>query len=241
MIRLLAVALLGAVPFTAAAEGEDAKVRAAIQSLVPGATIDSIADAAMPGFYEVSLQGQIVYVSADGRYLLQGSVYDIATKTDLTEATRAVQRRTALKTLGPDKRIAYAPSSPKHTVTVFTDIDCGYCRRMHQQMPEYNKLGIAIEYLFFPRAGAGSESWDKAVSVWCASDRALALTEAKAGKELDKKECRNPIEEEYALGNKIGVNGTPAVITADGSQVGGYLPPEQLLQRLDQLAAKAPK
>jgi thiol:disulfide interchange protein DsbC len=242
MMRFLAAAVLGALSFHAVAnDAEDAKVRAAIQSLVPGATIDTIAEAAMPGFYEVVLQGQLVYVSADGRYLLQGSVFDIATKTDLTEASRAVQRRNALKTLGSDKRIAYAPESPKHTVTVFTDIDCGYCRRMHQQMAEYNELGIAVEYLFFPRAGLGSESFDKAVSVWCAADRGIALTEAKAGKELDKKECRNPIEEEYALGNKIGVNGTPAVITADGTQVGGYLPPEQLLQRLEQLAAKAPK
>ena len=242
MIRFLAAATLGLVSLSSfAADVDDAKVRAAIQSLVPGATIDTIAEAAMPGFYEVALQGQLVYVSADGRYLLQGSVFDISTKTDLTEASRAVQRRNALKSLGSDKRITYAPTSPKHTVTVFTDIDCGYCRRMHQQMPEYNKLGIAVEYLFFPRAGLGSESFDKAVSVWCASDRAVALTEAKNGKELDKKECRNPIEEEYALGGKIGVSGTPAVITADGTQVGGYLPPEQLLQRLDQLAAKAPK
>ena len=242
MIRLLAAAAFGVLSFSATAnDADDAKVRAAIQSLVPGATIDTIAEAAMPGFYEVQLQGQLVYVSADGRYLLQGSVFDISTKTDLTEASRAVQRRNALKSLGSDKRISYAPASPKHTVTVFTDIDCGYCRRMHQQMAEYNKLGIAVDYLFFPRAGVGSESFDKAVSVWCASDRAVALTEAKNGKELDKKECRNPIEEEYALGGKIGVSGTPAVITADGTQVGGYLPPEQLLQRLDQLAAKAPK
>jgi thiol:disulfide interchange protein DsbC len=241
MIRVLAAVLIGAASCSAvAADAEDAKVRAAIESLVPGAKVDSIAEAAMPGFYEVSLQGQLVYVSADGRYLLQGSVYDIATKTDLTEASRAVQRRNALKSLGSDKRISYAPVSPKHTVTVFTDIDCGYCRRMHQQMPEYNKLGIAVEYLFFPRAGVGSESFDKAVSVWCAADRNVALTEAKAGKELDKKECRNPIEEEYALGNQIGVSGTPAVITENGTQVGGYLAPEQLLQRLDQLAAKTP-
>jgi thiol:disulfide interchange protein DsbC len=242
MTRLLAAALSGALSFSAAAADEgDAKARAAIQSLVPGATIDSIADAVVPGFYEVVLQGQIVYVSRDGKYLLQGSVYDIAAKTDVTEASRSGLRRKALKDVGPDKRIAYRPEQTKHTVTVFTDIDCGYCRRMHQQMPEYNKLGIAIEYLFFPRAGVGSESFDKAVSVWCAADRAKALTDAKAGAELDKKECANPIEEEYALGNKIGVSGTPAVIAPDGTQLGGYLPPEQLLQRLDQLAAKTPK
>ena len=238
MTRLLAAALLGALSFSAAA-ADDAKARAAIQSLVPNATIDSIADAVLPGFYEVVLQGQIVYVSRDGKYLLQGSIYDIPGKTDLTEASRAGLRRTALAGVGADKRIAYRGPETKHTVTVFTDIDGGYCRRMHQQMAEYNKLGIAIEYLFFPRAGVGSESFDKAVSVWCAADRAKALTDAKAGSPLDKKECANPIEEEYALGNKIGVNGTPAVIAADGSQLGGYLPPDQLLQRLDQIAANS--
>jgi thiol:disulfide interchange protein DsbC len=242
MIRLLAAALIGAVSVSAlASDSSDAKVRAAIKSLVPGATIDSIAEAAMPGFYEVVLGGQIVYVSEDGRFLLQGSIYDIPTKTDLTESARAQMRRVALKDFGADKRIAFSPAKPKHTVTVFTDIDCGYCRRLHQQMADYNKLGIAVEYLWFPRAGVGSESFDKAVSVWCAADRRIAMTEAKNGAEMDKKECANPIEEEYALGNKIGVTGTPAVIAADGTQLGGYLPPEQMLQRLDQIAAKTPR
>lgn len=242
MIRLLAAALTGAVSLSAAAaEPTDAQVRAAIASLVPGAKIDSIAEAKMPGFYEVMLQGQIVYVSGDGKYLVQGSIYDIANKTDLTEASRAVQRRAALKTLGKDKRISFAPADAKHVITVFTDIDCGYCRRMHQQIADYNKLGIGVDYVFFPRAGLGSESFDKAVSVWCAADRNKALSDAKAGVALDKKECANPIEEEYTLGNKIGVNGTPAVIAADGTQLGGYLPPEQMLQRLDQLAATPAK
>lgn len=241
MTRLLAAALLGAVSFSAAAaETGDAQARAAIQSLVPGAKIDSIAEAKMPGFYEVVLQGQIVYVSMDGKYLVQGSVFDIANKTDITEASRAVRRREALKTLGKEKRISFTPASAKHTVTVFTDIDCGYCRRMHQQIADYNKLGIGVDYVFFPRAGLGSESFDKAVSVWCATDRNKALSDAKAGVALDKKECANPVTEEYHLGEKIGVNGTPAVIAADGTQLGGYLPPDQMLQRLDQLAAKAP-
>jgi thiol:disulfide interchange protein DsbC len=242
MIRLLAATLIGAVSLSAAAnEADDAKVRAAIVSLVPGAKIDSIAEAKMPGFYEVMLQGQIVYVSTDGKYLVQGSIYDIGAKTDLTEASRTVLRREVLQTLGKDKRISFAPASPKHTVTVFTDIDCGYCRRMHQQIADYNKLGIGVDYVFFPRAGLGSESFDKAVSVWCAADRNKALSDAKAGGALDKKECANPVTEEYNIGNKIGVNGTPAVIAADGTQLGGYLPPDQMLQRLDQLAAKSPK
>jgi len=239
MIRILAGALFGVLSCAAvAAEQSDAAARAAIQSLVPGATIDSIADAAIPGFYEVVLGGQIVYVSTDGKYLLQGSVYDIQAKTDLTEEARGQIRQRALATVGDDKRIIFSPKDPKHTVSVFTDIDCGYCRRLHQQIAEYNKLGIAVEYLFFPRAGLGSESFDKAVNVWCAADRKQALTAAKAGESVEAKTCDNPIEEEFALGQKIGINGTPAVIAPDGTQLGGYVPPEQLLQRLDQIAAE---
>jgi len=240
MIRLLAAVLFGFVSLSASADdAKDAKVKAAIQSLVPSATIDSIADAAVPGFYEVVVQGQIVYVSEDGKYLIQGSIFDVEGKADLTESSRAKLRRDVLAGAPKDQRIAFTPKNAKYTVTVFTDIDCGYCRRMHQQIAEYNKLGIAVEYMFFPRAGLGSESYDKAVSVWCADDRAKALTDAKAGQTVDKKECANPVEKDYALGQKIAVNGTPAVFAPDGTQLGGYLPPDQMLQRLDQLAAKA--
>ena len=242
MTRLLAGALLAVVSCAALAaeKGEDA-ARAAIQSLVPGASIDSISESVLPGFYEVIIEGQIAYVSTDGKYLVQGSIYDISTKTDITENSRAALRREALKAVGDDKRIVFAPEKPKHTISVFTDIDCGYCRRLHQQMAEYNELGIAVEYLFFPRAGIGSESFDKAVHVWCAADRKDALTAAKAGEAVEAKTCDNPIEEEFALGRKIGISGTPAVIAEDGTQLGGYVPPEQLLQRLDQIAANKPK
>ena len=242
MIRSLALAALASLllPLSATAEqaGEPA-VKAAIQSLVPGASIDSIAESTLPNFYEVVLSGQVVYVSRDGRYLIQGSVYDVPARMDLTENSRAKLRLEGLKEAGPDRRIVYAPQDTKYRLTVFTDIDCGYCRRMHQQMDEYNRLGIAIEYLFFPRAGVGSDSFDKAVSVWCSDDRAKALTDAKAGVVLDKKQCRNPIEADYDLGNRIGVNGTPAVFTESGVQLGGYVPPEQLLQRLQALGDKA--
>ena len=242
MIRFLAAALLGTASCAvlAADTGEDA-VRTAVQSLVPGASIDSISESVLPGFYEVVIGGQIAYVSADGRYLLQGSIYDIQGKTDVTESSRAVLRREALAKVADEKRIVFGPARPKHTISVFTDIDCGYCRRMHQQIAEYNELGIAVEYLFFPRAGIGSESFDKAVHVWCAADPKEAMTTAKAGRPVEAKTCDNPVEEEYALGQKIGISGTPAVIAADGTQLGGYVPPEQLLQRLDQLAANKPK
>lgn len=239
MSRLILALLAGA--FAMSARASDDKVRAAIQTLVPQAKIDSIAESVLPGIYEVVLEGQIVYVSADGRYLVQGSVFDINTRTDVTETTRAGIRVKALKALDPAKRITYAPANPKHTVTVFTDIDCGYCRRLHNQMAEYNKLGIAVQYLFFPRSGPGTESFTKAVSVWCADDQRKAMDNAKAGSAIEPRTCDSPVDEEYRLGQQIGVNGTPAIITADGTQVGGYVPPDQLLKRLDELAAAKPK
>lgn len=239
MLRLLAVAALVACSLNV--QADDSLARAAIMKLVPNATIDSVAEAKLEGYYEFVVGGQVVYVSKDGKYLVQGVLYDIENRTDLTEASRAKLRVGALKEATPDMRIIFAPAKPKHVVTVFTDIDCGYCRRMHAQVPEYNELGIAVEYLFFPRAGAGSESWQKAVSVWCSDDRRQAMTDAKAGKEIDVKECANSVEAEFNLGQRIGVNGTPAVIAADGTQVGGYLPPAEMLQRLEQLAARPAK
>lgn len=214
------------------------KVRDAIKSMVPTATIDSIADSAMPGFYEVVMGGNVLYVSADGKYLMQGRVYDVGTKRDLTEAKEAVLRKVKVDEVGNDKRIIFAAKNPKHKVTVFTDIDCGYCRKLHQEMAQYNDLGISVEYLFFPRAGIGSPSFDHAVSVWCAADRNQAMTDAKAGTQVEKKTCANPIAEAYQLGQKVGVTGTPAVIAEDGTMIGGYVPPAGMLERLNALKTK---
>jgi thiol:disulfide interchange protein DsbC len=214
---------------------DDKVVREAILKLVPDATIDSIAESAVPGFYEVSLGGQMVYVSMDGRFLVQGSICDIENKVDLTEQKRSGARKTALEAVPASKRIIFAPTEVKHRLTVFTDIDCGYCRRLHQEMADYSARGIAVEYLFFPRAGLGSDSFQKAVNVWCAADRNEAMTVAKSGKELERKTCDNPITSDYQLGQKIGITGTPALIAEDGTLLPGYMPADQLLMRLDAL------
>ena len=144
----------------------------------------------------------------------------------------------ALAKVGPEQRIIFPAKDQKYTVTVFTDIDCGYCRRMHSEMAEYNKRGIGVEYLFFPRAGVGSESYDKAVSVWCAADRNKAMDQAKGGATPESRICDNPVAHDYELGQRIAVTGTPAVFSRGGTQLGGYLPPEQLLQRLAALNEK---
>jgi thiol:disulfide interchange protein DsbC len=216
----------------------DAALRAAVTKAVPGVAIDSIKPSPIPGYKEVSIGGKVVYVSADGKYLIQGSLIELASRDNLTSASEAVLRRGILDAVPVERRIIFSPPKPKYRVTVFTDIDCGYCRKLHTQIADYNKAGISVEYLFFPRAGLASESFNKAVSVWCAGDRRKALTDAKADRPVAKKTCANPITMDYELGRKLGVDGTPAVYGPDGTQLGGYLPPTEMLARLDRLAAR---
>ena len=222
---------------TAAVPGE-ATVRKAVTTLAPDAKIESLRPAPIAGMTEVSSGGQTVYVTNDGKYLVAGSIIEIATKRDLTEATRAEKRRDVIKNLSASQMIVFAPSHPKYTVTVFTDVDCAYCRKLHSQIADYNKAGIAVDYLFFPRKGIGSESYDKAVSVWCAANRQQALTNAKLDMPIPKATCTNPVTMDYELGRRFGFQGTPAIYTADGAEIGGYLSPTDMRTKLDALAAK---
>jgi thiol:disulfide interchange protein DsbC len=217
----------------------DAAVRAALLKAVPGAQIDSIRPSIIPGYREVAVGGKVVYVSADGRYLMQGSLVDLNTRDNLTEVSEGALRRGQLDAVPRNRRIVFSPPNPKYRITVFTDIDCGYCRKLHAQINDYMKEGISVEYLFFPRAGIGSDSFNKAVSVWCAADQRKALTEAKLDKPITKRTCTNPVTMDYALGQRVGVDGTPAIFAADGTQLGGYLPPDEMLARLDRAAARA--
>jgi thiol:disulfide interchange protein DsbC len=228
---LFSLALVASATVHADAASE-AKVREAVKSLVPTAKIDSVTVSKLPGFHEVVLSGQVLYISNDGKYLVQGMVYDVAMKRDLTEEKKSTMRQTALAGVPKDRMISFPAKSEKHRVTIFTDIDCGYCRKLHQQIAEYNNLGITIDYLFFPRSGLNTPSFDKAVTVWCSADKQKAFTDAKAGMEQEKKTCDNPVADDFALGQKLGVNGTPMIVAGDGSQIGGYVPPAQMLERL---------
>jgi thiol:disulfide interchange protein DsbC len=214
----------------------DAKVKAAIKSLSPEAVIDSVTPSPIAGFSEVTVQGAVLYVSNDGKYLMQGMLFDVNAKKDLTEARKQGLRIGAMATQPRANRIVFSPpkgTATKHTVSVFTDIDCGFCQRLQSQMADYNKLGIEIQYLGFPRAGIGSESYRKFVAAWCSADKGKALAEAKGGKDPGKASCPNPIEAQYNLGVKVGVAGTPTIVLNDGTLIPGFVPPEELLKRLD--------
>jgi thiol:disulfide interchange protein DsbC len=219
----------------AADKPEDAAARKALQELVPQAKLDAIESAPLPGYRQIIVGSQMVYVSDDGKYLLQGTLYDTQNKRDLTGARLAVDHKKKVDAVPLSKRIVFAPDKPKYKITVFTDLDCGYCRKLHSQIAEYNKRGIEVDYLFFPRTGLNTPSFDKAVSVWCAADRKAAFTAAKAGKNPAPAKCDNPVAEEYQLGTQVGVEGTPTIFAPDGTKIGGYLPPAEMESKLQNL------
>lgn len=234
-----AFALMAGASAVQAAEAEaDTAARKALSELVPQAKIDKVEQAPLPGFRQVIVGSQLVYVRDDGKFLMQGALYDTQAKKDLTAARIAVQNKVKIDAVPEDKRLVFAPSGkPKYKITVFTDIDCGYCRKLHSQIAEYNKRGIEVDYLFFPRTGIGTPSYDKAVSVWCAKDRKAAFTAAKSGQDPVALKCDNPVADQFKLGTQVGVDGTPAVLAPDGTKIGGYLSPDQMLSKLQALGA----
>lgn len=205
----------------------------AVENIVPGMKPDRVGHAPIPGLYELVYGPHIVYVTGDGRFMVRGDVVDLEKRENLTEIKRKDARLAVIEGLDEDSMIIFAPETTKYSITVFTDIECGYCRRMHQQMAEYNRLGIAIRYLAFPRAGVPSNTYDQMVSVWCAQDRQQAMTSAKAGKRVDPKQCDNPVRQHYELGQAVGVRGTPTMMLENGDVVPGYVPPQQLVQMLE--------
>ncbi len=203
--------------------------RAAIAAKFPEVRPEQIAPSPVQGLYEVRIGAKIAYVSADGRYLLQGDLIDIDTDQNLTESRRDGVRRDVLAGVSEAGMIVFAPAKTSSTITVFTDIDCGYCRKLHNQIAGYNARGIKVRYMFFPRSGPGTESWTKAEQVTCAKDRQAALTRAKMGATLNEKACKpNPIAQHYKVGQDFGVQGTPAIILESGELIGGYLDPAEL-------------
>ena len=235
MKKTLAAILSGLAIVLACPVWADGKaiVEDALKQAMPGVKPDSIKLSPMAGLYEVMVGPKLFYVSEDGQYLIQGSLIDLKNREDLTEARLSEARVNALKKVGTDKMVVFKPKIQKHVAYVFTDIDCGYCRKLHSEIDQYLKEGIEIRYLFFPRAGQGSESYFKAVSVWCAKDRNDALTKAKKGSEIQKKECPNPVDEHLALGNAMGASGTPMIVTEKGAIIPGYVPAAQLSKLLE--------
>jgi len=248
MLKVLAVLLLsasalaagvaGAATAGAGAADQSADPRVALLKLLPsGSKLDDLRPSPIAGVYEYAQGADVSYLTADGRYFPDGNVYDMNTRQNLTEEHRAKARVALINAIPESQMLVFSPKNPQYTITVFTDVDCQYCRKLHSQIAEINKLGVRVRYLFFPRSGPNTESWHKAEAVWCSADRNDALTKAKAGGSVDiTKTCGpTPIGQEYALGQSIGVHGTPAIVTENGSYINGYLPPRDLLEEIKQL------
>jgi len=186
----------------------------------------------IPGVYEVIMGASIAYFAADGRYMLVGDLIDTQTAKNLSATRRNSARRVVLDAVGEANMFVFAPEKTLHTIDVFTDIDCGYCRKLHRDIKAYNDNGIKVRYLMFPRAGKDSKSYQKAVSAWCARDRNIALTRAKNGEEIDVKECANPVQRHVELGESMGITGTPTIITPKGEILPGYVPAIPLVKLL---------
>lgn len=216
-----------------------ARALAALQKINPNIVPDKLGDAPIPGFQQAIAGGQIVYVSNDGRYLMQGNLYDIVAQKPLGEEALAEVRRDLIKDIPASDRIVFGPADAKYNVVVFTDVECGYCRKLHSEIADYNKQGIAVEYVAFPRMGPASEDFKKMEAVWCSKDRRKALTDAKNDRKVDAARCTSPVAQQYAVGQRAGLTGTPMILAEDGTQLGGYVPADALRAALDKHAAEA--
>ena len=239
----LALSLLACLP--AALSAQDVvppAITQALANLVPGMAPTSVRPAPAVGLYEVVYGPEVVYITADGAHLVKGDLIDVKTQDNLTEDRRSGARLQALEDLGESSMIVFGPKDAKHTVTVFTDIDCPYCVKLHQEVAELNRQGVKVRDLAYPRAGLNSAGYRKTVSVWCAPDRNQALTDAKSGKPVPEKSCENPVEDHYTMGQMLGINGTPTLVLDDGRIVPGYVPAARLVQALQSAKAQqAPK
>jgi thiol:disulfide interchange protein DsbC len=234
--RTFATLLALPLGLAAIAASGDELTKEELASRLNGIAVEDITDAPIPGIYQVAVGANVAYVTKDGRYIIRGDIFDADTSANVSEETRARARATLLGSVDPKSMIVFKPASGpvKHTVTIFTDVDCGYCRQFHREIDKVTALGIEVHYLFYPRTGPNTESWTKADQVWCAADHNSALTRAKLGGELPGgSPCATPVADHYDLGQRIGVRGTPAIFSEAGELLGGYLPPATLAKVLD--------
>ena len=235
-LGLALLAALAAVPAPAAEPLDADALRALLLARFPEHVPDRIRRSPLPQLYEVVYGGEVLYVSEDGRHLLRGAdLFELAGLRNLTDAVRADARAQLLADYGTDRLVVYpARGERRHAVTVVTDIDCMYCRKLHAHIEELRNRGIEVRYLFFPRTGQDTPSYDKAVSVWCAPDRLDALTRAKRLEPLEPRTCANPVVEHMELVENIGIASTPTIFRADGAVIRGYRPPQELQALLEE-------
>lgn len=217
-------------PVFSADDGIESLKKALAKNL-PNIEISQITHSPIPGLYEVIVGAQVVYMDKTARYMLDGDLVDLATRENYTENAKSTIRLSAINALGEENFLVYTPKQVDHTITVVTDIDCPYCRRLHSEMDDYMKNNIKVRYVFMPLKG--KVDYDKTVSVWCAKNKNEALDLAKAGADIETLSCDNPIQKHLALAREIGIRGTPAIILESGEMLPGYVPVAKLVQEIN--------
>ena len=240
MLRILAFLLCVSVAPMPVAASSDADLGALKQKLaksMPGVPLEQLRPSTVPGWYELEHDMELLYISADGKHLFVGDLVDLNARSNLTEVWREKTAARMINAVGEQNMIVMGPANAKRTITVFTDVDCPYCAKFHLDVPELVKNGVKVRYLLFPRNGIESETYQRSVAVWCATDRVKAVGIAKAGGKVDMKTCSNPIESHLRLGQQLRLDGTPTIYMDDGKKLGGYVPSQRLLAIL---GVKAP-
>ena len=195
--------------------------------------ISDVKETPIKGIYQVTIGPDVIYMSRDGNYVLKGEILDIGNRRNLTEDFRAQTRINLLNTISDSEYIEFSSTKTKNYIYVFTDVDCGYCRKLHRDVPELNSMGIAVRYLAYPRAGVDSIIGEEMRNVWCAENRQKALTTSKNRQPIEVKICDAPISRHHALGRELGVTGTPAIFLENGRKLPGYIPPDELYEQIN--------
>ena len=228
--------LLTAAPIIQAAEDTSA-IQERLQTIIPNdAKNAQITATPVPGLYQIQIGMTVVYMSKDGKHLVNGNVIDLDTNKNLTKQTQNKERKLALSNIAESSMIVYpakgGKDKAKHTITVFTDIDCPYCAKLHKEIPALNEAGVNVRYLAYPRSGMGSPSYFKAVSVWCAKDPLKSMDDAMVGLPPENKQCQNPVRDHMMQAQIFEVNGTPNIILDNGELLPGYVPAKELIKTL---------
>ena len=231
--QIFAAAALALVStFAAATDNAEQAIRKTLQSLELGVPVDSVATSPLNGLYEVKLEGgRVLYASGDGQFVMQGYLFQIqdGKPVNLTEKTERLGVSKLVNAIPVAETVVYpAIGETKSHITVFTDTTCPYCHKLHAEVPELNKRGIEVRYVAFPRQGLGSPGDEQLQAVWCSKDKKAAMDKMVDGKEIKAAKCDNPVSKQFALGQSIGVNGTPAIVLADGQVIPGYQPAPQV-------------
>lgn len=223
--------------FSVSLSASQENIREGLKNILPdGAVIELIEPSPIPGIYAVYYGDlQPIYVTQDGSFFIYGDIYkiNINSISNITEKSVAERRKLILQNIPTEELISFKSSNEQFSVIVFTDVDCGYCRKLHNQIDEYNSLGISINYAAFPRSGLGTSAFTKMVGAWCSDNPKDSMTKLKNNSTLDISFCENqPVSKQYIIGKKLGVDGTPAIFSMDGEMFPGYIEPEELLLRL---------